>query len=226
MILAAPGAAPDAVTALSATAGDKKVSLAFTPPATNGGYSVDYYTVQIANSPSGPWTIAIPNTGSSLTKVDVPNLKDGTTYFFKVAAVNQIGTGHDSAVVSAAPQPSAPAPVIQTFQMTNTAAKITWSPALGSNTRLLSKYLVEISPDGLKWSTAATLPLTVTTFTENRLKTPLLIRVRAVSAIGPGIPTLGVRIPGTSTPTSTPTLTPKKSTSTPKKPTTTPTPKR
>jgi len=216
VILAAPGAAPDAVAALSATAGDKKVSLTFTPPSTNGGYSVDYYTVQIANSPTGPWSIAIPNTGSSLTKVDVPSLKNGTTYFFKVSAVNQIGTGQDSSVVSAAPQPSAPAPVIQTFVMTNTTAKITWIPAVGSNTRLLSKYLVEISPDGLKWSTAATLPLSVTTFTVNRLKTPLLTRVRAVSAVGPGIPTLGVRIPGTSGATiTTPTPTPKKPTPTP-----------
>jgi hypothetical protein len=197
VILAAPGAAPDLVTGLTATAGDKKITLIFKTPVNNGGYSIDYYTVQQANSANGPWSVVIPNTGSSLTSVTIPSLKNGTTYFFKVAAVNQIGTGTPSAVASATPQPSAPAPVITTFVMTNTTARIAWTPAAGSNVKLVLKFLVETSPDGLKWSTAATLPTATRTYTVNRQKTALLVRVRAVSSIGPGVPTLGVRIPGT-----------------------------
>jgi len=218
VILAAPGAAPDAPTALSAASGDQKVTLSFTAPANNGGYSVDYYTVQQATSPSGPWNAAIPNTGSSLTVVNVPNLKNGTTYFFRVLAVNQIGTGPASAVVSGVPQPAAPAPVMQALVLSNTSATLSWIPAIGSNTKQILKYLVETSSDGLKWATVATLPVTTRTYTVNRNKTALLVRVRAVSSIGPGVPTLGVRIPGTlPTPgTTTPTTTPSgKPTSTP-----------
>ena len=197
VILAAPGAAPDAVTKLAAVSGDKKVVLTFTPPATNGGYSVDYYTVEQALSANGPWTVAIANTGSSLATINISNLKNGITYFFRVAAVNQIGTGPVSASVSGTPQPAAAAPVIQAFVMTTTTAKITWIPAAGSNVKLILKYLVETSPDGLKWTTAATLLPTIRTYTVNRQKTALLVRVRAVTVIGPGVPTLGVRIPGT-----------------------------
>ena len=210
VILAAPGAAPDAPTALSAAAGDQKVTLNFTAPVNNGGYSVDYYTVQQATSPNGPWNVVIPNTGSSLTSVNVSNLKNGTTYFFRVLAVNQIGTGPSSSVASGVPQPAAPAPVMQALVMSNTTATLSWIPAIGSNTKQILKYLVETSSDGLKWATVATLPVTTKTYTVNRNKTALLVRVRAVSSIGPGVPTLGVRIPGTQpTPgTTTPTTTP------------------
>jgi len=237
VILASPGAAPDPVTGLTAVAGDKKITLNFKTPLNNGGYSVDYYTVQIANSANGPWTVAIPNTGSSLTTVNVPSLKNGTTYFFKVNAINQIGTSADSAVASATPQPAAPAPVITSFIMTNTTARIGWTPAVGSNIKLVLNFLVETSPDGLKWTTAATLLPSVRNYVVNRNKTPLLIRVRAVSVIGPGVPTLGVRIPGTvatvtpTTPggttsgTKSTTPTPKTSTTPTPKTSTTPTPK-
>jgi len=99
--------------------------------------------------------------------------------------------------------------------------------------KLILKYLVETSPDGLKWTTAATLLPTTRTYTVNRNKTALLVRVRAVTVIGPGVPTLGVRIPGTSptpgttttttgttTPKTTPSATPKPTTSASPKPTT------
>jgi hypothetical protein len=62
---------------------------------------------------------------------------------------------------------------------------------------LVLNFLVETSPDGLKWTTAATLSSAARNYVVNRNKTALLIRVRAVSVIGPGVPTLGVRIPGT-----------------------------
>ena len=197
VIIAAPGAAPDVVKTLSATAGDKKVTLNFATPANNGGYSVDYYSVQSATSANGPWTLIIPNTGSSLTTVSVGNLKNGTTYFFRVSAVNQIGSGQYSAVASATPQPAAPAPLVTLFVMSNTTAKFGWTPAANSNTKLILKYLVETSADGLKWTTAATLPATTRTYTLTRLKTALLVRIRAVTSIGPGVPTLGTRVPGT-----------------------------
>jgi hypothetical protein len=225
VILAAPGAAPDVVPGLKVVSGDKKVTLTFSPPAANGGYSVDYYTVSDALSANGPWTQVISNTGSSLTTVNVPNLKNGITYFFRVAAVNQIGIGPNSSVVSGAPQPSAPAPVIKTFVLAPAkgTATVTWIPALGSNLRLNLRYLVETSPDGLKWVTATTLPTSVQTYTVNLLKGPQLLRIRAVTVIGAGIPTLGVRIPGTLAAVATPA--PKISTFRAAKPLTTAAPK-
>jgi hypothetical protein len=81
--------------------------------------------------------------------------------------------------------------------------------------------LVETSPDGLKWTTAATLNTGTLTYTLIRAKSALLIRVRAVTSIGPGVPTLGVRVPGTFPSTGTTTTTTGKTTT--KSPTPTPT---
>ena len=218
VILAAPGSAPDAVAKLIAAPGDKKITLSFTAPATNGGFSVDYYTVEMANNANGPWTRVIANSGSSLTKIDVPNLKNATTYFFRVSAVNQIGVGPVSNVVSSVPQPAAPAPVVKSFVLLKGAATITWTPSLGSNTKQILNFLIETSPDGLKWVVSKTLSSGANAYTISRTPNALLIRVRAVTAIGPGVPSLGVRIPGTA-PTSTTALitTPTKSGTTPTK---------
>ena len=197
VILAAPGAVPGQVTGLTATPGDKKVVLTFTTPTNNGGYSIDYYYVEVAKSPNGPWTVANPNTGSSITSVTIPSLVDGTTYYFRVSAVNQVGQGQASAAVGATPQPAAPAPIVQSFVLGKTTATIAWIPAPGATSKQIQKYTIETSLDGKTWTAVKTIASSIKKFTVNRLKAPQLIRVRAVTAIGPGVPTLGIRIPGT-----------------------------
>ena len=155
------------------------------------------YTVEIANSSNGPWSVAIADSGSSITHIDVTNLKDGGTYFFRVSAVNQIGTGPASRTIARSPQTIAAAPVVQSFVMAANFATITWVPPAGPTSKLIQQYLVETSPDGTLWTSAKTLPLTARVYNVARLKTPLLVRVRAISAIGLGVPTLGIRVPGT-----------------------------
>ena len=188
---------PGQVTGLTATPGDKKVVLTFTTPTNNGGYSIDYYYVEVAKSPNGPWTVANPNTGSSITSVTIPSLVDGTTYYFRVSAVNQVGQGQASAAVGATPQPAAPAPIVQSFVLGKTTATIAWIPAPGATSKQIQKYTIETSLDGKTWTAVKTIASSIKKFTVNRLKAPQLIRVRAVTAIGPGVPTLGIRIPGT-----------------------------
>ena len=84
---------------------------------------------------------------------------------------------------------------------------------------MILSFLVETSPDGLKWTTAKSVSARTNIYTVTRAKAALLIRVRAVTSIGPGVPTLGVRVPGTTAtivvptpkPTASPKVTPKKS---------------
>ncbi len=151
VILATPGAVPGTITGLSATAGDKKVTLSFTAPADSGGFNIDNYTVDMATSSGGPWATVIASSGSSITHIDVTSLKDGTTYFFRVSAVNQIGTGPSSRAVSSTPQSVAAAPVVQSFVMATSSATIAWVPPAGPTSKLIKQYLVETSPDGTLW---------------------------------------------------------------------------
>ena len=82
---------PGAPTGVSGTPGDAQVQLSWTAPAFDGGAISGY---QIETKTSGtPWTITTANTGTSATNHTVTGLTNGTTYQFRVAAINPAGTG-------------------------------------------------------------------------------------------------------------------------------------
>ena len=81
--------APGAPGLVTATAGNAQASVAFTPPASNGGAPINGYTV--TSSPGG-----ITRTGVS-SPITVTGLANGTTYSFTVTATNSAGTGPASA---------------------------------------------------------------------------------------------------------------------------------
>ena len=83
---------PGAPTSVSGTAGNAQVSLTWTAPATNGGYAITDYTVQYSSNSGSSWT-TFSRAASSATIATVAGLTNGTSYVFRVAAVNSIGTG-------------------------------------------------------------------------------------------------------------------------------------
>ena len=94
-----PYTTPDAPTALSATPGEQDMTLAWTAPASNGGVALTDYTVQyrVLNAPT--WSTFADGT-STATTATVTGLTVGTTYEFRVAAVNTAGTGSYTAAVT------------------------------------------------------------------------------------------------------------------------------
>ena len=102
---------PGAPTGLTATPGDGTVTLAWAAPASDGGSPVTGYNVYQGTSPGGETG---PVNGSSLvtaTGYKVTGLTNGTTYYFRVAAVSQVGEGKPSVEANAVPAtvPGAPA---------------------------------------------------------------------------------------------------------------------
>ena len=84
---------PGAPRNLSATAGDKQVTLSWTAPSDNGGESITRYEYvhreESENIYPADWT----STGGTGTTVTVHGLDNGTTYYFKVRAVNRLMSG-------------------------------------------------------------------------------------------------------------------------------------
>jgi hypothetical protein len=74
------------------TAGNTQVSLTWTAPVTNGGYSITNYTVQYSSDNGSTWT-TFSRSASSATSATVTDLTSGTTYVFRVAAVTVLGAG-------------------------------------------------------------------------------------------------------------------------------------
>jgi spore germination protein YaaH len=82
---------PSAPQSVQATAGDARVTVTWTAPASNGGKPISSY--RVTTQPGGATlTVAAPATTASLT-----GLTNGTTYTFTVAAINAVGTGPESA---------------------------------------------------------------------------------------------------------------------------------
>ena len=111
--------------------------------------------------------------------------------------MNQIGKGPVSAVVNAVPGAAATAPALQTFGITPKAANITWAVPTDTGGKAITKYIVEVSADGVKWTVAVTTAAGKRAAAIPLTKKAQLMRVRAVTSYGNGVPSLGVRLPGT-----------------------------
>lgn len=89
--------APSAPGGVSATAGDRKVSLSWSP--VSGAAS---YRVKVASSAAGPFSLVGEVDGSAQNYLH-EGLTNGSTYYYRVSAVNAGGESADSATVQAAP---------------------------------------------------------------------------------------------------------------------------
>jgi hypothetical protein len=101
-----PPVPPGAPTLNTATPGNASVSLGWSAPFSDGGAQITDYAVYRGTSSGGELFVA--NTGDALTFND-SGLTNGTTYYYKVAAINSAGTGTLSNELSA--MPTAPPPL-------------------------------------------------------------------------------------------------------------------
>jgi hypothetical protein len=135
---AAPATVPGAPTRVVAKAGSRQATVSWLAPAGNGGSAITGYSVQVVTGGFAR-TVSVTGTGTSTT---VTGLANGTSYTFRVSAVNAIGTGAASAA-SAPVTPrvllSAPgAPVIGTAT----------SGAIGGRLTAIARWLAPASNGG------------------------------------------------------------------------------
>lgn len=98
-----PPQEPDAPTGLSGTPSSTQVGLSWTVPADNGGSSITDYIIEYKlNSEPTVWTTFADGTSTG-TSTTVTGLTNDLSYNFRVKAVNSIGTGAASDIISATP---------------------------------------------------------------------------------------------------------------------------
>jgi fibronectin type III domain protein len=93
---------PQPPTNLSATvASTSQINLSWTAPTDNGGSPVTGYKIERSTDGSSTWNTIVSNTGNTGTKYSNTGLASGTTYTYRVSAINIIGTSSPSNTASA-----------------------------------------------------------------------------------------------------------------------------
>ncbi len=135
----APATVPGAPTIGTATAGNASATVTWTAPASNGGSAITGYVI----TPSSGSSVTVGN----VTSDTVTGLTNGTAYTFKVAAINAVGTGPQSAAsnsvtptASTAKVPGAPTHVVATAG--NASAKLTWTAPASNGGSAITGYLI------------------------------------------------------------------------------------
>ena len=135
---AAPGA-PTAVTATTSAADE--ITVSWTAPATDGGSAVGGYEVTPSIGGVAGSVRSFP--GSTATSQKIGGLARNTTYTFRVAATNAIGTGPLSSASTpvTAAGPATP-PTDATATAGNGRAIITWHAPASDGSSPITKYLI------------------------------------------------------------------------------------
>ena len=192
------GERPGAPTNVVGRADNGIVYLSWTTPSSNGS-AITGYVVQVATTQLGAFADA-PGCSASATSTavtcTVTSLSNGTPYYFRVAAINGVGTGDFSTVAGpATPVTTASAMAAPTGAAFNGQVVLTWVAPTGSATggTGVTGYSVQVSTDpasgfaGAAGCTSA-MSTTATTCTASGLAngTPHYFKIAAINAVGTG----------------------------------------
>lgn len=173
---------PGQPTGLTAAAGNTSADLYWTAPTITGNSAITSYQVEYAPGAGySAWTV-YPGCSNLSTSCTVAGLTNGTSYKFRVSAINSVGTGSASALSSAV-TPSGPptAPTITGITPGDGQLSVAFTAATSSLTITSYQYTVD---GGTTWITKGTTSPIVITGLFNG--TVYSVKLRAVSAAGNG----------------------------------------
>jgi titin len=165
------------------------VTLTWSAPASNGGTAVTDYTVQSSSDGGKTWK-AFADAVSTATSAVVTGLANGTSYVFRVAAVNAVGTGAfsgNSVAVIPATVPNAPSGLEAKRGVL--AVILTWRAPSSNGGAPVTDYVIEwSSDDGKTWKVFADAVSTETSAIVSGLSNSVTYRFRvaAKNAVGTG----------------------------------------
>jgi hypothetical protein len=190
---------PSAPQSIELVAGSSQASVSWTAPADDGGTAITSYTLQRATN-SGFTTGVVNTTGLTGLSTTVTGLTNGTPYFFRVYAVNAVGTAASTGsawrtggasvtpVASTAPgAPTSPVASQQTVQTSN-GLKLSWTAPASNGGSAITQYAIQYSTEPDMVTSPTMTGSTATTYNINGLLSgaTYYMRVAAVNAIGTG----------------------------------------
>ena len=134
---------PTPPTGLVATsASPTSVSLSWTAPQNNGGYAILGYKIEYRIG-SGAYTVLVANTATTATTFLSTGLTAGTTYTYRVSAINSLGTGSPSIEVSAVPQKTLVPSGLTAIAVSPTEIDLSWIPPSETYGQTITGYKID-----------------------------------------------------------------------------------
>src|SRR2546430_6988032 len=147
---------PSAPTGLTATAASSsQINLSWTAP-NNGGSAITGYKIERSTDGGSTWSTVVPNSGSTATAYSDTGLSAGTSYTYKVSAINAVGVSSPSSNTSATTLAVLPSPPtgLTTTVASSSQINLSWT-APNNGGSPITGYKIDRSADG--GSTWATL---------------------------------------------------------------------
>jgi len=185
---APPPGVPGAPQALAAVGGSNVVHLSWSPPASDGGSAVASY--RIYRGLTSGSEVELTTTASPATTFDDTTSLNGTTYYYKVTAINAVGEGPLSTEASATPAagPTTPgAPALNSATGGAGGIDLSWTAPTNNGGSAITGYKVYRGTASGTYGPLTTLG-NVTTYRDTGATpgTTYYYVVAAVNAIGEG----------------------------------------
>ena len=186
---------PDAPTGLAATAdGPYMIQLTWEVPPFDGGAPISGYRVEVSEDGGSSWQDLAANTGSAETSYEHGDLDPAATRFYRVSAINEIGTGEPSEVASATTDAIPPDPPtgLTATAVSPTRIDLAWvAPEYDGGAEIIG-YQIEVSADSAaSWAVLeASTGSTATAYSHTELPpgSTRFYRVSAINVAGTGEP--------------------------------------
>ena len=181
--LTVPATVPDAPTAVTGTAGNAKVVLAWKAPASTGGSPITGYVITVYAGTTAAKTLTI---GNALTAT-VTGLSNGIPYTFRVHALNKAGAGPNStpsAAITPATVPVAPTTVTGTAG--NAKVILKWKAPASTGGSPITGYVITVYAGTTAAKTLTIGNALTATVTGLSNGIPYTFRVHALNKAGAG----------------------------------------
>ena len=190
-VSALPPGAPFNLTAT--TPGQAEIRLSWGRTTSEGGAPITGYRIQ-ASQDGSTWATLVPNARPGSLTYSHTALSAGSTWHYRVAAINSAGLGPWSNVATARTvlpvTPQVPGPPVNpaaTPEGTK-SIRLTWRPPASKGSGAISGYQLEVSEDGVRWSPLDAVGPVTTSYTNTGLspQSARRYRVAAVNSVGLG----------------------------------------
>lgn len=138
--VALPATPPSAPTNFSGTGGDSQAVLNWSAPVSDGGSAITNYKVYRSTTSGGTLTL-IATVGDVLTYTNT-GLTNGTTYYYKISAVNTAGEGVLTSEVSVAVSGASTAPTVTSVTALFARVQIKWTTPTSNGGNAITGYKV------------------------------------------------------------------------------------